>query len=77
MQQSKADRELKYEQIQESYSWSADERLWTSQQRFTGTLGRMISGSPSLGDFYFLCLLLKHKSGALSFEDLRTINSNL
>ena len=34
----------------------------------------MISAHPSSGDLFYLRILLKHRAGATSFEDLRTIN---
>ncbi|KAL7481391.1 hypothetical protein ACHAW6_009557 [Cyclotella cf. meneghiniana] len=46
MQQCENDCNLEYEDIQERYSWSADERMRTEHQR---VFGRMVSISPSLG----------------------------
>ena len=74
MQRSPNDRYLKYEDIQDKYSWNSESRLWVERQRDTGVLGRMISVSPSLGDLYYLRLILKHKAGATSFDNLRTID---
>eukprot|EP00956_Cyclotella_meneghiniana_P038178 scaffold149794_cov40-Cyclotella_meneghiniana.AAC.3 len=74
MERSQQDRDLKYEEIQERYSWHAESRLWTDRQRHTGTLGRMISVSPNHGDLFYLRLLLKNKAGATSFDDLKTVN---
>eukprot|EP00956_Cyclotella_meneghiniana_P009871 scaffold13641_cov42-Cyclotella_meneghiniana.AAC.15 len=74
MERSEADRDLKYEDIQERYSWHAESRMWTERQRHTGTLGRMISVSPNHGDLFYLRLLLKNKAGATSFDDLKTVN---
>ena len=36
-------------------------------------VGRMVSIHPKSGDTFYLRLLLKNRSGALSYEDLRTI----
>jgi len=40
-------------------------------------IGRMPLLTPSSGDVYFLRCLLKHRRGAISFEDLRTVNGTL
>lgn len=71
------DRDLKYEDMTERYSWHADSRMWTDRQRETGTFGRMVSVSPNLGDLFYMRLLLKHRLGPTSFEDLRTVEGEL
>ena len=37
-------------------------------------VGRMMSAHPQSGDKFYMCLLLKNRAGALSYENLRTIN---
>jgi hypothetical protein len=77
MQQCENDRDLKYEDIQERYSWNTDEQMWTECQKVTGTFGHMVSISPSLGDLFYMWLVLKHKAGPTSFEDLHTVDGEL
>ena len=77
MQQNENDRDLKYEDIQDRYSWHAEERIWTPRQHFTGTLSCMVSINPIQGKLYYFRLLLKHKAGATSFESLRTIDGEI
>jgi hypothetical protein len=60
MVRSPEDRHLKYEDIQENYTWHADTRMWTEWQRAAGTLGRIVSVPPSTGDLFYLRILLKN-----------------
>ncbi|KAJ4810606.1 ATP-dependent DNA helicase PIF1 [Rhynchospora pubera] len=66
-------RRLKYCQIPEEYVWNSKHKMWTLRIQRT-RLGRMYYVHPSLGELYYLRLLLAEICGATSFESLRTIN---
>nr|XP_043611489.1 uncharacterized protein LOC122583120 [Erigeron canadensis] len=68
-------RTLKYVQIPQFYAWIRKTRKW---QRRTveghGSIGRISYVPPSLGDVYYLRILLNHVVGPQSFDALLTVN---
>lgn len=71
-------RTIKYADFPEKYTWKAQAKKWSKRQRAGGNaIGRMYYIPPSRGDVYYLRLVLLHKSGARSFEDMRTHNGVL
>ena len=67
---------IKYEDFPIKFVWQNKEKMWTQRCRETAdpeAVGRMVSIHPKSGDTFYLRLLLKNSVGALSYEDLRTI----
>ncbi|KAK9051315.1 hypothetical protein SSX86_027942 [Deinandra increscens subsp. villosa] len=66
-------KDLTYVEFPTKFVWVLDRRSW--QPRKQGfSLGRIHSVSPSLGELYFLRILLNKVKGPTSFEDIRTFN---
>lgn len=65
-------RTLTYEDFGTLFTWKDETRVWTKRQR-GDTIGRMVSVLPG-DDRFYLHLLLKHKKGAVSFNDLKTVD---
>ncbi|WVZ83474.1 hypothetical protein U9M48_030616 [Paspalum notatum var. saurae] len=53
-------------------------RLW-QKRKWEGVkqIGRIILAYPADGEYYFLRVLLNHVAGAISFEDLRTVDGEI
>ena len=67
-------RSLKYVDIPVHYVWNNSERTWRRRQkRGERIIVRMYDVQPSMGELFFLRLLLLHITGARSYEDLRTV----
>ena len=69
-------RELLYAQIPEHFIWHKNPGEWRRRKRDMTTaltLGRLHTASPAEGARFYLYLLLLHKPGATSFEDLATV----
>ena len=72
-------RSLHYAQIPEHFVWNEKEGKWQRRQRMSvanRVIGRLHSANPSEGPRFYLYLLLLHKKGATSFEDLVTITKH-
>ncbi len=67
-------RHLKYTDFTDSYVWNNNLKEWSIRKQ-SNTMSRMFFVPANDSELYYLRLLLTHVSGALSFEDLRTINS--
>nr|XP_043627847.1 uncharacterized protein LOC122599407 [Erigeron canadensis] len=71
-------RTLKYVQIPQFYVWIRKTRKW---QRRTveghGSIGRISYVPSSLGDVYYLKILLNHVVGPKSFKELLTVNGRI
>jgi len=67
-----------YHEFSEHFTWNQNSKKWCQRIRGEGcTIGRMYTMHPRQGDIYYLCLMLLHVRGALSFSDLRTVNGQL
>ena len=69
-------RSLSYAEIPEHFIWVRKDRVWRRRQRKADAekvIGRMFTANPSEGPRFYLYLLLLHKKGATSFENLVTI----
>ena len=68
-------RAVLYPDIPSKFTWNQKDKKWKLRQRGS-SVGRIptVSLSPHQSEKYYLRLLLHNKSGATSFEDLRTIN---
>jgi len=71
-------RSLNYIQVPEYYKFDKRKKEWKRRCRMDGkTLSRMYFVSPKDGERFYLRMLLLKKSGATSFEDLRTVDGVL
>ena len=69
-------RSLTYAEIPEHFVWVRKDRVWRRRQRKADAdkvIRRMFTANPSEGPRFYLYLLLLHRKGATSFEDLVTI----
>lgn len=70
-------RSLKYQDFPATHAYDASSRKWSRRVKQPDfglpPCGRIYQVSPSAGELYFLRLLLLHRQGATSFEDLKTI----
>ena len=66
-------RSLHYAEVPEHFTWDKKSRKWNRRKvKSVGTkvIGRMYSACPSEGPRFYLYLLLLHRKGMMSFEDL-------
>ncbi|XP_035836064.1 uncharacterized protein LOC110888803 [Helianthus annuus] len=64
-------RELTYVEFPTKYVWKLKDRCWQQRQNYV-VIGRIYSASPSLGEAYYLRILLTKVKGPRSFEEIRT-----
>ena len=65
-----------YTEFPEHFTWSKPKRLWKIREKQV-SIGRMYFVNPKAGDLYHLRMLLTHRCGCASFEELRTVNGRL
>ncbi|XP_022041196.1 uncharacterized protein LOC110943770 [Helianthus annuus] len=70
-------RTLKYIEFPRYFVWIHKERKWIRRKRPFGAVGRIHYVSPSLGDCYFLRILLNHVIGPMSFNDIKTVDGKV
>ncbi|XP_022003614.1 uncharacterized protein LOC110901069 [Helianthus annuus] len=69
-------RTVTYVEFPTKFVWKKDERIW--DKRITGkTIARIHCVNPSMGEAYFLRILLNKVVGPKSFEDIRTVNGKV
>ena len=73
-QQSDAGRDLTYCEFPSRWKWDSSSRFWDQRRRGPGKIGRLYYVHPSVGERYFLRMLLLVVKGARSFEEVRTYN---
>jgi len=66
-------RSLPYESFGTKFTWDSTKKFWGLRVRGYA-VARMVTIHPSCGDKFYLHLLLKHKKGATSFDDLKTVD---
>ncbi|KAK9074064.1 hypothetical protein SSX86_006661 [Deinandra increscens subsp. villosa] len=66
-------RRLSYIEFPTKFIWDLKSRSWKPRKQGF-QIGRIHSVSPSLGELYFLRILLNKVKGPVSFEDIRTVN---
>ncbi|XP_035838858.1 uncharacterized protein LOC110900400 [Helianthus annuus] len=64
-------RQLTYVDFPTKYVWKLKDRCWQQRQNYV-VIGRIYSASPSLGEAYYLRILLTKVKGPRSFEEIRT-----
>jgi ATP-dependent DNA helicase PIF1 len=65
-----------YREFLEYYRWDRIEKEWLRRKQRT-QIDRMLYACPVEGERYYLCVLLNHVRGAVSFDDLKTIGTAL
>ncbi|ONM00094.1 hypothetical protein ZEAMMB73_Zm00001d030055 [Zea mays] len=60
----------------EWFTWQSGKgKVWQRRKRDTGgQVGRIVSTHPAEGERYYLCVLLNHVAGAISYVDPRTVD---
>ncbi|KAF5764692.1 putative DNA helicase [Helianthus annuus] len=64
-------RKLTYVEFPSKYVWKLQDRCWQPRKNYI-VVGRIYSVSPSLGEAYYLRILLTKVKGPRSFEEIRT-----
>ncbi|XP_035838029.1 uncharacterized protein LOC110900470 [Helianthus annuus] len=67
-------RTLRYVQFPGYYVWNAKNRKWNRRKHPYGSIGRIHYVPSSLGDCYYLRILLNHIKGPTYFEDIKTVD---
>ncbi|XP_010436551.1 PREDICTED: uncharacterized protein LOC104720328 [Camelina sativa] len=72
-------RELTYAEFPSKFVWNKKEKLWKprSEKRKSFAIGRITYVPPSVGQAYYLRVLLNKIPGPTSFDYLKTVNSVL
>lgn len=70
-------RELTYAQFPTRFAWKTDKRCWEQRKSHFTTIGRIHSVPPSLGEPYYLRILLNIVKGPKSFQDIRRIDGKV
>ncbi|XP_035831967.1 uncharacterized protein LOC118481008 [Helianthus annuus] len=70
-------RTLRYVQFPGYYVWNAKNRKWNRRKHPYGSIGRVHYVPPSLGDCYYLRILLNHIKGPTYFEDIKTVDGQV
>ncbi|XP_022004510.1 uncharacterized protein LOC110902078 [Helianthus annuus] len=70
-------RTLQYIEFPRYFVWIRKERKWMRRKQPFGAVGRIHYVPPSLGDCYFLRILLNHVIGQVSFDDIRTVDGKI
>jgi hypothetical protein len=76
-QNSPAGRDLTYCEFPSKWKWDTSSRFWDHRRRAGGKIGRLYYVHPSVGERYFLRMLLLVVKGAKSYEDVRRYNGVL
>ena len=73
-------KEIMYCDFPQFYTWHNQQKKWKKRSAPTKekprTIGRVYTVHPNQGEKFYLRLLLHHKPGSVSFEDLRTVDGN-
>ena len=67
-------RQLKYAEVPRHYTWDIPRRKWKRRVRPSAIISRLYFVHPRDIERFSLRLLLLHRAGATSFQDLRTID---
>ncbi|ONM22734.1 hypothetical protein ZEAMMB73_Zm00001d006074 [Zea mays] len=69
-------RGILYRDFPEWYTWQQGKVWQRRKQNMGGQVGRIVSALPSEGERFYLRLLLNHVTGATSYVDLRTVDTD-
>ena len=67
-------RTLLYEDFPTKFAWKNDLKAWKLREKNIRLYGRMDNVHPSNVEVFHLRLLLKHRRGMISFQDIRTVD---
>ncbi|XP_022000182.1 ATP-dependent DNA helicase PIF3-like [Helianthus annuus] len=70
-------RTLRYVQFPGYYVWNDKNRKWNRRKHPYGSIGRIHYVPPSLGDCYYVRILLNHINGPTCFEDIKTVDGQV
>ncbi|XP_022041436.1 uncharacterized protein LOC110944019 [Helianthus annuus] len=70
-------RTLKYIEFSRYFVWIRKTRKWVRRKKPFGAVGGIHYVPPSLGDCYFLRILLNHVIGPMSFNDIKTVDGKI
>ena len=65
-------RTLTYEQFPNKFTWNSKQKLW-SERKQGYSVGRIINIHPKNSEEFHLRMLLKHRKGVTSFDNIRTV----
>ncbi|XP_062000159.1 uncharacterized protein LOC133717461 [Rosa rugosa] len=65
--------ELTYTEFPSHFVWNSHTNCWTPRKRYE-TIGRIAHVPPSLGELYFMRMLLNIQKGCHNFDSIKTIN---
>ncbi|GMF35712.1 unnamed protein product [Phytophthora fragariaefolia] len=68
-------RTMLYQEIPKEFSWDAKGKVCARRKKYQAAIGRLIHVSPMDIERFYLRLLLCHRKGPTSFENLRTMDS--
>lgn len=74
-QQYEQARQLTYVEFPTKFVWKLEDRRW-EPRKIGFSIGRIHAVSPTLGEPYFLRILLNKVKGPKSFEEIRTVNGH-
>ncbi|KAG2779372.1 hypothetical protein PC116_g2606 [Phytophthora cactorum] len=63
-----------YQDIPKLFRWDTKAKRWVRRKRYQAALGRMIHVSPRDMQRFYMRVLLCHRKGPTSFENLRTVD---
>ena len=69
-------RSIKYKDFPIKFVWQAKPNMWTPRVRDAlnpEAIGKMVTIHPTAGDLFYLQLLLKNRTGTISFDKLKTV----
>ncbi|XP_022032442.1 uncharacterized protein LOC110933532 [Helianthus annuus] len=69
-------RTLTYVQFPTWYVWKIENRCWQPRKK-GNSIGRIHNVAPSLGEAYFLRILLNKVKGPKSYDDMKTVNGHV
>jgi hypothetical protein len=72
-QESKVARSLTFDQFPQQWVWNRKLKRWTMRKKGFA-IGRMYYAHPTLGERYYLRMLLNCVKGATSYKHLRTVD---
>jgi len=67
-------RQFTYKEIPEHYVWDNKEGVWRKRRQVSKMIGQLMEVSPQDVELFHLRIILNHKQGSTSFDDLHTVN---
>nr|GEV64822.1 DNA helicase [Tanacetum cinerariifolium] len=67
-------RHLSYLEFPSEFVWYSNRKSWSSQKNSKSSIGRLMYVHPTLGELFFLRMLLCHQKGCRDFWEVQTVN---